>query len=159
MKPITLHPISVLAGLASAGLAFFATGAAQQPIVARHVPPDVQVVGEIPPEWWTYAHLQTDNGGTVIQSFTVPLNRYFVVTAVRSGAQGTPAQLLADGQQIYEQLFAVDLNALVGPQNLSPSESFDRNDTRVVFPPGTLLTAEQGALGQTVSLWGYLKPL
>src|SRR5262245_24877569 len=112
MKPITLHPISVLAGLVLAGLTFLATGAAQIPRPTRTV-----FVGEVPAEWWTYVDLPNPQS-----SFTVPTGRHLVVTAVAGGSS-----LVVDGQSAA---------ALV--QFLEAGFSTSPNGTRVPFAPGTV---------------------
>ena len=129
MKPIVLHPVSVLAGLALAGAAIFLTGAAQTPVPTKAI-----LVGEVPAEWWTLVEVDPSQG------YTVPLGRYLVVTSSNGGNM-----LLADGQSAGGSLTAVDYSGLRVP-----------NGTRVAFPPGTLLTC--GA-SYSAKLWGYLEPV
>lgn len=138
MKPITLHPVSVLVGVALVGLAVFLTGA-QQPVVARHVPPDLQVCGEIPAEWWTFVQL---NNGLPPQTFTVPPDRYFVVTQVQ-----------ADGVVSYT---GGNVNELLGLYNESENLG---NGSRVAIPPGSSVSV--GGIGgyRTADVWGYLEPV
>lgn len=138
MKPITLHPLSVLAGPALAGVAVLLIGAAQTPTPTRTV-----FVGEVPAEWWTYVELRTDPDGTPTETFTVPLNRHFVVsTCLRTDHT---VEVFADGE---------DMTA--------PMVGINNNGTRVPFPPGALLTAgtRAGYPGNgSVDLWGYLEPV
>jgi len=146
MKPITLHPASVLAGLALAGVLTVLAGATQSAGTVHQIPiHDVRLVGEIPAEWWTYVALSTAPDGTPIDSYTVPLDRHFVVTS----CVGTfVVGVLADGQHVDSLLAAVNQGS--GRQG---------NGTRVPFPPGTLLTASSGVGPAAVYLWGYLEPL
>src|SRR5437867_1728022 len=74
MKPITLHPLSVLAGLVLAGVAVLLAGAAAQ----TPIPTKTLFVGEVPAEWWTYVELRTAPDGTPTDSYTIPVNRHFV---------------------------------------------------------------------------------
>jgi hypothetical protein len=139
MKPITLHPMSVLTGLALAGLAVVATGAAQAPVPTRTV-----FVGEVPAEWWTYVEVQSSSSPSPA-SYTVPPGKRFVVTTYeKSSADG----LLADGQSADARLFGVRANPYGTIYQLG-------NGTRVVFEPGTLLTMPTGIS----RLWGYLEPV
>jgi hypothetical protein len=138
MKPITLHPASVVAGLALAGLVFFASGAVQTPIPTRTV-----FVGEVPPNWWTYVVLSTAPDGTPIQSYAVPVDHHFVVTACSISSF---AGVLADGQDSSAPLASV--NQALGREG---------NGTRVPFLPGTLLT--ESVPGSIAYLWGYLEPV
>jgi len=132
MKPITLHPLSVLAGLVLSGAIFVLAGAAQSHGTVQSIPiHDVRLVGEVPAEWWTYAEI------TTTQSFTVPAGHYFVVTA--SGGQSA----FADGRNVGTQLAATYYG--IG------------GITRVPFAPGTVLTTN--VVGGTATLWGYLEPV
>ncbi len=115
MKPMTLHPASILAGF---GLAFAVTIAAgaQTSITPQKLPKEVfHFVGEIPAEWWTYVELRSSPP----QEYTVPLDHYLVITSALTGGN----QLFADGQSINAKLAAMS------------------NGTRVQIHPGTLLTA------------------
>ncbi len=136
---ITLHLASVLVGLALAGVLVVAVGAAQQPIIARHVPPETRVVGVIPAEWWTFVQLG------VGESFTVPLDRSFVVTLTKSASSlkkdGVPVQVM-----------------LIGVPDRAGSGGPEYNGTRIVFPPGSLLENPVGS-GLSATLWGYLEPV
>lgn len=141
MKPIALHPVSVLAGLALAGLAFLAAGAAQTPIPTRTV-----FVGEVPAEWWTYVELETVLG-VHTRTYTVPAGRNFVATAV-----DVPWRVYADGQPQEPRLLPI--TSYGGGPTIA-------NGTRVPFGPGTLLTAAQDncpSCSVTSRLWGYLAP-
>jgi hypothetical protein len=149
MKPITLHPLSVLVGCALVGIPVVLTGAAQQPIVARHIPPDVQVVGQIPAEWWTYIELTTVAvNGTITQqsSFAVPADRFLVVTSSYGN------WVLENGSSIGEAL----VPTVIGDQDSS-------DGTRFKFQPGvTLTTPPSLSSGQNTTiarLWGYLEPV
>ena len=129
MKPITLHPASVLAGLALAAVLSVLAGAAQSHGTATSIPiHDVRLVGEVPAEWWTYVELRSNPP----QEYTVPLDHYLVVTSALTGGN----QLFADGQNINAKLAALS------------------NGTRVPILPGTLLT-----VSSPVNLWGYLEPV
>lgn len=134
MKPITVHPVSVLLGAALVGLSLLLIGAAQASFgTVRPVPtPEVRLVGEIPAEWWTQVELRTTPPA---QTFTVPANHYFVATFL----SGTSA-LAADGQVVQ-----------------SAALTNGGNGTRVPFQSGTELTATGG--GGPVFLWGYLEPV
>jgi len=146
MKPIALHPVSVLAGLALAGLLVVAAGAAQrQPAIAQHVPPGVHACGQIPASWWTHVRLVDAAPNPVHTSFTVPNDRYFVVTLRKSASQ-----VLQDGQ-------LVDI-WLDGVPDRAGSGGPEYNGTRIVFPPGSLLETPAGS-GLTATLWGYLEPV
>jgi hypothetical protein len=136
MKPITLHPVSVLAGLALAGLAVVATGAAQTPVPTRTV-----FVGEVPAEWWTFVEVLSSPP----TSYTVPTGKRFVVTSCSSYWNSNP--LLEDGQQAGLRISGVMQYSNTGTQI--------GNGTRVVFEPGTLLTTDGGGH----RLWGYLEPV
>jgi hypothetical protein len=83
----------------------------------------------------------TDGSGTVIVSFTVPADRYFAVTSVELAV----GEVLVNGQPSDSGGLRV-LNA----------GNPDKNGTRVVFPPGTLLTASYSG---RIYLWGYLEPV
>jgi hypothetical protein len=130
MKPITLHPASVLAGLVLAALVFSVTGAAQTPLPAKTV-----FVGEVPGDWWTYVEI-TNN----LTSFTVPSGRRLVVTASFGSFN-----LIFDGQSARQLM-----------EMLASGYGYDPNGTRVSFAPGTILTAYPGG---SVRLWGYLEPV
>ncbi len=138
MKPIALHPISVLVGCALAGLAAVLAGAAQAPGHVHPVPKEVRLIGEIPAEWWTYFRLHTLSDGTPLDTFTVPTDKHLVVMRWEGNNN-----VLANGQSISQSL------SPLGP-------SLAVNVVRVSIPPGTVLTAPAGS--QTM-LWGYLEPL
>src|SRR5262245_41911655 len=98
MKPINLHPLSVLAGLVLAALVFLATGAAQAPLPTR-----TMFVGEVPAEWWTYVELPLPGS-----MYTVPAGHRFVVTnCTTANAYYTP-RVLADGQEVTARLLGVN---------------------------------------------------
>lgn len=134
MKPITLHPISVLVGAALVGLSFVLSGAAQTPTVTHH--PRTEVVGVIPAAWWTYVRLNFPSQAT----YTVPLDRHFVVTA-------TPAS----GNS------ALFVNGVAAPGDLLQPTQLSQldHDTRVVFEPGSILEVQSSQM----QLWGYLEPV
>lgn len=137
MKPITLHPLSVLAGLVLAGALLVLASAAQSPGRLQSIPThDVRVVGVIPAEWWTYIDL---SGAS--QTYTVPFDRYLVVTSHYLYSGG--GVVLADGQPT--KLEAVNYQG-----------SSDRNGTRIAFPPGTVLTL---SIPGGATIWGYLEPV
>lgn len=141
MKPITLHPVSVLAGLALAGLVVLATGAAQAIATLRPI-----VVGVVPADQWTYFKIQDSLG---VPSYTVPSDRYLVVTRLVSLA-GPFTGLTRNGVNCYEQF------AAVGAQVTSASAWSDVGNTRVVLQPGDLLS---GTGGYVINVWGYLEPV
>lgn len=143
MKPITVHPVSVLVGAALAGLLLIVTGAAQGAWSARPlVSTQALLVGEIPADWWRFVQLSTTDG-TPIETYTVPANHHFVVT---SYVGGTNASVLADGQSMDRSLAGVN-------QSLGRNG----NGTRVPIPPGTLLTSS--GFTSAIYLWGYLEPV
>lgn len=141
MKPITLHPLSVIVGCALAGLSVLLVSAAQSPGSVHSIPTtEVRLVGEIPAGWWTYVKLVPP------QTFTVPTDRSFVVTEV--GFLDPATSVFADGQDVGE--------ILNGVSNYSNGGTQAGNGTRVAFPPGTLLTYNGG---NSIQLWGYLEPV
>lgn len=136
MKPISLHPISILVGLALAGLVAISTGAAQS---VQPIPTKTILVGEIPASWWTFVQVTADQSGVPVQTYTVPADRHFVVTRLlRNGG------LRVDGHPLL---------ALDGVEN-----SIAGNGTRVVLSPGSIIEVF-GASSGTGSLWGYLEPV
>ena len=142
MKPITLHPVSVLSGLALAGVLVVLAGAAQSPGTAHPIPiREVRLVGEIPADWWTYVELRPRSDGVLIDTYAIPSDRHFVVTL--GDFYPTNVQVSADGQ---------DMTA--------PLKGMNNNETRVPLPPGALLTAGAPLIGESSArLWGYLEPL
>src|SRR5262245_48110599 len=117
MKTIALHPASVLAGLALAAV----LGAAQSVARVQPLPKEtVRPVGEIPAEWSTYVQLRTAPDGTPISTYTVPLNRHFVVTRCNEYYP-----VFVDGQ---------NMPALVGVNQYNPDWGAG-NGTRVPLPP------------------------
>lgn len=137
MKPITLHPASVLAGLVLAGALVVVSGAAQSHGTVQSIPShDVRLIGEIPAGWWTHILL------TASQPFTVPADRTLVVTLADYPS------IIANGQP--ESLLPVT----VYPYNAD----HDRNGTRVVFQPGAVISLPSPTISP-FSLWGYLEPL
>jgi hypothetical protein len=139
MKPITLHPVSVLVALVLAGGFVTLVGAAQAPGGVQSIPTrDVRVLGQIPAEWWTFVYID----GTSF-TFQVPADRTFVVTLI----EGNGGSVLANGQPVG----AFGL-ALRGVDASLP----DSKGTRVTIAQGSLLTTIPG---QGVSLWGYLEPV
>jgi len=137
MKPITLHPLSVRAGLALAGVVALSTGAAQ----VR--PMRTVFVGEVPAEWWTYFQVTTDGAGTPVQSYVVPLDRRLVVTGWKIG----------NG---FAQVNGQVMGALDGV-NSDGNQTFKGNGTRVVLPPGALI--EGLGISSFSGFWGYLEPV
>ena len=138
MKPVTLNPGSFLLGVAFAGILAILVGATQSSGTVRQIPiREVRLVGEIPAGWWTYVELRTDSNGTPTDTYTVPANRYFVVTLC--SLSNTSLPVFADGQNV---------NARLAYMN--------NNGTRVPLPPGALLTA--GSINGRAQLWGYLEP-
>lgn len=146
MKPITLHPVSVLVGAALVGLSFVLSGATQTPGVTHH--PRTEVVGQVPAAWWTDVYLSTSIDGTLLNTYTVPPDGNFVVTLWQGSQSGI---VFANGQGISGKLQAVDVY-LFSYNGYTP----DRNGTRVVLPPGTFLTA---SVSGSAYLWGYLEPV
>jgi hypothetical protein len=148
MKPITLHPLSVLAGLALAVLAFFATGAAQRTGALQAIPTQpVRVVGQIPAENWVFFELTTkwSNGVVTRQDvYNVPADRFLVLTAGGSG------NVLVNG---------LDVGLTYAFSGLSDEE------TRVVFAPGSAISlrylsdyATCNCSGSnTGHFWGYFE--
>ena len=132
MKLVTLHPASVLLGLALAGVLTILAGAAQTPIPARRV-----LVGEIPADWWASVRLNVPFDGTPPDSYAIPQGKYFVVTKI------TGDGLLVDGIDM-----SVDLGGV----------AIEGNGTRVTLPAGALLTGKPGN-SHFVHIWGYLEPV
>jgi len=114
MKPIALHPPSVLIGLALAAVVVLATSA--QTIVNRG-----HLVGYVPAEQWTFIKLSSD-GLSGPNAYTVPSDRRLVVTRVASGLAFT---INGDSQFTLARLQAV-VNDVGG-------------NTRVVLQPGDLV--------------------
>lgn len=142
MKPITLHPVSVLVGLVLGG-ALIGLAAAQSPGSVQSIPVrDVRLVGEIPAEWWVFVELENVNG-VPVTTYTVPAGHSFVVTQTI----GTP-WIHADGQPIGP-LLGWDTGAGITALG----------DTRVPLGPGTLLTNAMPSSSSTSRMWGYLEPL
>ena len=113
MKPIALHPASVLIGLALAAVVVLATSA--QTVVNRG-----HLVGYVPAEQWTYIQLSSD-GLSGPNAYTVPIDRRLVVTRVASGF------LAINGDSTV--FTPVRLQAVVN----------DGGNTRVVLQPGDLV--------------------
>ena len=136
MKAVSLHPFSVLVGLALAGLVAISMGAAQS---VQQIPTRTKLVGFVPAEWWTFVAIDSSSP---TPSYTVPADRYLVVTLadLKSGV------LLADGEQVSDRLSVV--SAVYG--------RIER-PARVSFPPGTLFAF--GPIGGSAQLWGYLEPV
>jgi len=95
MKPITIHPPSVIAGLALAALAFLATGA------QITSPPRTVFVGGVPAQWWTYVQLSSD-GLSGPPSYVVPTSHRFVITR-----SSTAASVTVNGAGAVNRLQAV----------------------------------------------------
>src|SRR5262245_48120538 len=98
MKPIVLHPGSVLVGAALVGLSLLLSGATQSPGVVHR--PRPELVGVIPAEWWVALTLQTGCNGTLVSTFTVPSDRYLAVTVAEDN--GRP--MYADGVDVTTRL-------------------------------------------------------
>ena len=126
-----------LAAVATLVLVGLAVGQTIRPIPTTQV----RLVGEIPAEWWTYVHLETNSDGSIFSAYIVPADRHFVVTAVYR--QGT---VRVDG---------VESSAL----SRFPSSVTAANGTRIVFPPGVTLESYGGGAGSLADLWGYLEPV
>jgi len=132
MKPITLHPLSVLVGCVAVGLAFMLMGATQAAGSAQSIPVrDARMVGHIPSDWWVHVYVD------YAHSFAVPAGHYFAVT-------------LAAGNDVQ----ANGVSAPLWP--VMDNYTGDRNGTRVTFEPGTVLTNTQG---NAINLWGYMEPV
>lgn len=116
-----------LAAIAAFALVGFAVAQTVQQIPVR----EVRVTGEVPAEWWVYEHVF---GG---QPYVVPNNRRFVLTAIVNDI----ADIQEDGIGAWTKVHL----ARPGVQ---------ANGTRVVFEPGTVLSASSVA-----DLWGYLEPV
>lgn len=143
MKPIVLHPVSVLAGLALAGVLTVLAGATQSSGTVHQIPThDVHFVGGIPAEWWTYVQLSTASDGTPTESYTIPLNRHFVVTHIEVPTSTT---VRADGIDVRAPLRGVHSDGVP-------------NGTRVPLPPGALLTVDYNGTGSFENLWAIWSP-
>lgn len=145
MKPITLHPVSVLVGAALVGLSLLLIGAAQASFgTVRPVPtPEVRLVGEIPAEWWTYLKLN-DN---LVPTYTVPSDRFLVVTRVT----GTLGLIRKNGAMWEEELKPVS-----GIFSNFANPWTDVGNTRVVARPGDVLSVTSQT---NLDIWGYLEPV
>lgn len=143
MKPITIHPLSALAGVAGLVLVALATSAAQvsspaQFLASNGGPLSVRVLG-VP----TAQQMVRIRGGT---PFVVPQGKLLVLTGLGMGSTGT-SELRIDGQ----------LEVAAG--NYSPSEQYS---SVVALPPG--LAAGSGSTVEVVvtygqatgRAWGYL---
>ena len=139
MKPITLHPTSVLAGLGLAALLALVSGAAQSAGSTRPVPVEQQIIGHIPASWWTWVTISHTT------PFTVPSDRYFVVTTADIYAGGVQA----DGNW---------LDFTVVQDALGPYYSVRDTGTRLSFPPGTVLALAASSTYAS-TFWGYLEPV
>lgn len=154
MKPITLHPLSVLAGLVLSGALVVLAGAAQAPGGVQSIPTrDVRVVGigEIPAEWWVYFELGVDQACLPTSSFVVPQDRWLVltiVTAASSQPVPSPPRLVVDGVPAPDFLTSAVWTPLGG---------FNQGDTRITFPPGSVI--HSATCGYIVGAWGYLQPV
>lgn len=133
MKPITLHPVSIVAGLGLAALVFLATGA-QVSIPARQV-----VLGVVPAERWVFIEVATPN------SYVVPADRRLVITRATWSSDPT-----VNGLNVRTKLSAVGTGGSTGPWT-------DVGNTRVVLQPGDVLATPDSA--PTLKIWGYLEPL
>jgi len=128
MKSITLHPLSVLAGLVLAGLVVLSTGAAQTIPTSRPA-----FLGYVPADQWTYVLLQGGGSG-----YVVPADKRFVVTTLYRPSY---PEVMANGQVVTMALWPTDI-------------AWSGSPTRAAFGPGTVLTAGPG----DAHLWGYLEP-
>lgn len=130
-----MKPVIVAALLAAVGIA------AAQTVQPTHVR-DVRILGVVPAERWVYVELVT--GATYPdKTFIVPHDRHFVVTS----SYRPNAAIKANGDDVSPALFSTDV------------ARHDSN-TRVVFQPGTVLTAANTSPGFAQAyLWGYLEPL
>jgi hypothetical protein len=130
-----------LAAIAAFAIVGLAVAQTVRPIPIR----EVQLVGEVPAEWWTYVELKTAADGTPVQSFSVPHDRYFVVNVCLS-----PFGISADGSSVTEELQILNAAYYIGGSN----------SARVAFPPGALIkvTPPPNVVGQA-QLWGYLEPV
>jgi hypothetical protein len=144
MKPITLHPFSVLAGFVLAAVLSLVSGAAQTAGPHRPVPVDQQIIGHIPASWWTSVYVDSDS--PTHQTYTVPTDKYLVVTVA-----AVSATLLVNGQ-------VSDLDFSVVNMASSNPYWFETAGTRIVIPPGSVLT-ESPTYGGSIRLWGYLEPV
>ncbi|MEQ1895516.1 MAG: hypothetical protein ABL998_23500 [Planctomycetota bacterium] len=145
MKPITLHPLSVLAGIALAGVLFVVSGAAQSHGTLQPIPShDIRVVSEVPAEWWTFIRLDSSS------PYTVPSDRFLVVTRVT----GSDASQFRKNGATWQ----VELQPVLGNFSNFPNPWTDVGNTRVVAQPGDVLTL-QATGGEILSIWGYLEPV
>jgi hypothetical protein len=100
MKQISLHPASVLAGLALAAVFSVLAGAAQSHGTATSIPiHDVRLVGEIPAVWWTSVKLRGLNNPPEL-TYVVPPDRYLVVP---NGSNG-PTLRMASSPTVSSQV-------------------------------------------------------
>lgn len=143
LKPFTVHPSSVLLGLGLAAMLALVSGATQSVGSTRPVPVEQQIIGHIPASWWTSVEVRYDPAIT----YVVPADRYLVVTFAGYGAN----DIRVDGQ--YFGKFAPVLETAYGTGDDRPD-----GDTRVVLPPGSVLSMSSGWPTGDVMLWGYLEP-
>lgn len=140
LKPITLHPSSVLVGLGLAAMVAVLTGAVQSVGGSRPVPTELRIVGHIPASWWTRVTV------TPTSPFTVPPDRYFVVTM----ADFSAGSVQVDGN-------GIDFMPVQDCYYWGADISRDTL-TRLSFPPGTVLTIATWSSSSS-TLWGYLEPV
>jgi hypothetical protein len=130
-----------LAAIAAFALVGLAVAQTVRPIPIR----DVQLVGEVPAEWWTYITLNTDQNGQPVQTYTVPADQHLVIVNIRANGfvqvQGNPAFM----------------PALQGLYSFSGSTS--PNGARVAVPPGSVVVVGGFGTFCTGELWGYLEPM
>jgi len=143
MKPIPIHPLSFLGGLAVAALVAALPSATQ---TATPIPTRSQVTGIVPASWWMTARLFTDVSGTPLQSYVVPADRYLVLTNTDLGP-GLPG-LRSNGVTV------AGMEAVEVLNGADPLWWIQRG-SRIVIEPGSILTADAGVSGQ---IWGYLEP-
>lgn len=157
MKPVTLHPVCLALGVALASLFALPSSAVQVPSNARPIPTISNCLpSRIPAGDWVFVRVRAavDGGGTVLyqDNYTVPTDRYFVVTALSHSSNGLDA-LLVNG--------ANDRQTIEGLGIAKFETGLNNYGTRFVLPPGTTLSepAVQPGTSFELRLWGYLEPL
>lgn len=153
MKPITLHPSSLLVGVGLAALAFVSMAQSPQPAVPSLARPSVQTV--IRPQ----DMLRIREG----LPFTVPVNKWFVVTAL--GTQAPASSSMGSGTVELKVDGVAELRAFSGMMNSSIGSDAIGNGTSMrevprgfAIPAGSLIEVSDSNLSSMAEaeVWGYL---
>jgi hypothetical protein len=151
MKPITLHPTSLLAGLALATLAFFAMAQSPQPATPTltRPAPSTLIRGQ---------DMVVIRAGT---PFTVPPNKWFILTALGDSAWG-----LADAWNVgpsvtlflngAPQISKTSADAISYVNGYSAYAVSGANPSMVEVPRGFSAVAGDVITVSSGAAWGYL---